>query len=452
LVNDSNSREYTDRLVRFVAELDYARLDPCVRHECLRAFLNALGCAVGGSRHRLVDIAAAALLEFSGQPQATVLGRKTRADTLTAALLNGLSAAAYSFDDTYSDALLHPSGPVAAALLGIAERSPISGPNLMAAFAAGIEVACRLTRAVAVPPAKGELAWSQTGIACGIAASLACAKLLGLDREAMSCAAGIALTESGGTRAAHGTMAASWIFGRAAQAGTRAALLAARGFSGPRAPIEHRHGYAAVFAQAANMSALVEGLGETYELLSNTYKPYPCGSVIHAAIDGVLELRNRLGYAAADVTGIRLRVSHLAVALGMRRHPANDLEAKVSMHHWVAASVVRGKAGLSEGTMSIVEHPEVRRLREAIEIESDTSIAQDAAVVSVRLKDGQWHSHRVEHCSGSREAPMSDQALEAKFVDQAKPILGKARTSALLRACWALPSIDDAAELARLAG
>jgi hypothetical protein len=47
---------------------------------------------------------------------------------------------------------------------------------------------------------------------------------------------------------------------------------------------------------------------------------------------------------------------------------------------------------------------------------------------------------------------MSDQALEAKFVDQAKPILGKARTTALLRACWALPSIDDAAELARLAG
>ncbi len=434
-----------------MARLEPARLDARVRHECLRAFTNAMGCAVGGSRHLLVDVAAAALMPFAGAPQATLFGRAMRADVLTASLLNGLAGAAYSFDDTYSDAMLHASGPITAALLAVAEYRPVPGERLLGALAGGLEVACRLTRAVAVPPAEGELAWSQTGIACGIAAAMACAKLMALNTEAIEAAASIAATEAAGTRAAHGSMAASLIFGRAAQSGARSAVLAASGFTGAPAPLEGPHGFAATYARRPNLAAIVEGLGEQFELLANTYKPYPCGVVIHAALDGILQLRRRLAFEASDVEGIRLRVSPTAHALALRPDPQTDLEAKVSLPHWVAAAAVRGRAGLAEGTMAVVLDPAVRRLRALIEVVADPSLAQEAARVSVRMHEGAWHECLIAHASGSLACPMSDEAITEKSVDQAAAVLGDARASALIRACWDLPSLDDASAIARQA-
>ena len=48
------------------------------------------------------------------------------------------------------------------------------------AFVVGVEATCRLSKAVSVAPAKGNIAWSQTGIACGIGAALAVARLMRL--------------------------------------------------------------------------------------------------------------------------------------------------------------------------------------------------------------------------------------------------------------------------------
>ena len=38
----------------------------------------------------------------------------------------------------------------------------------------------------------------------------------------------------------------------------------------------------------AIVSEVTEGLGERWELLQNTFKPYPCGIVMHAVIDACL--------------------------------------------------------------------------------------------------------------------------------------------------------------------
>ena len=192
----------------------------------------------GARATSLTETAVAALMEFSGAPVASLAGQGRKADILTAALLNGVSGAAYSFDDSYGEAMLHPSGPLVAALLALAERNPVSGQELLVAYAAGLEVACRLTKALTVAPATPELAWSQTGVVGGIAAALACGKLLGLDGPALEWALGIAASEAAGTRASHGSMAASLIFGHAAQIGApcrhpglRAALPRRRGRS-----------------------------------------------------------------------------------------------------------------------------------------------------------------------------------------------------------------------------
>jgi 2-methylcitrate dehydratase PrpD len=450
-VSGQNDTHITRSVVKFVGNLRTESLSVEVLHECDRAFTNAVGCVVGGARHQLVDVASNALVEFGGSPAASALGRGVRTDVLTAALLNGLAGAAYSFDDTYSDALLHPSVPLVAALLPLAERTPINGKEFRAAFAAGMEVACRLTKAVATSPAEPEMAWSQTGIVCGIAVALASGKLMGLSEDALGWAAGIAASEAAGTRATHGSMAASLIFGRASQTGLRAAFLAAQGFTGPSQPLEHRFGFARVFAKSANLPALVDGLGERFELMSNTYKPYPCGLVIHPAIDGVLQLKAARPVAARDVVRIKLVVSPAAVKFGFRPDPIDDLEAKVSLHHWIAVALSRGKAGLAEGTKQVVDEPEVRALRAIIDVVEDPAVSNDAAGVELVLRSGDRLATTVSHCIGSIQRPMTDAELNAKCIDQATLVIGSERAHHLSHACWKLGSLEDVGLIARLA-
>ena len=312
----------SDAVVRFVAALEFDALPERVRHECVRGFVNAIGCAVGGGRHAMVDVARDALREFEGTPNASLLGRGERSDLLNAALLNGVAGAAYSYFDTYSDALLHPAGPVAVALLALSERTPVDGTRFMSAYAAGVEVACRLTRTVAVPPAEGQMAWSQTGIACGPATALAVGKLIGLDAKSLEWAFGIAVSQSAGTRASHGSMAASLIFGQAAQTGLRAALLAANGFTGSSGALEDRYGFANVFSKRAHLPAMVAGLGSEFELMRNTYKPYPCGIVIHPAIE-VAKRDHRFrpgGVGLAEPAGLEhCHLSRPSASLGRAR-------------------------------------------------------------------------------------------------------------------------------------
>ena len=140
--------QVTRTLARFLTESRVDSIPVTVRREAKRALLNFIGCAVGACRHETVQRALAALGEFSGPPQAAVLGRDERLDILHAALVNGMSSHVFDFDDTHLDTAIHPSGPVAAALLAFAEHRPVSGAQFLHAFVLGVEAGWRIGRAV----------------------------------------------------------------------------------------------------------------------------------------------------------------------------------------------------------------------------------------------------------------------------------------------------------------
>ncbi len=441
----------TGPLVTFVHALDFSSLPYPVVHECHRALLDAMGCVVGGARHEIVDRAHDALREFAGPATTTILGRAEQSDALHSVFINGLAGAAYSFFDTYSEALLHPGGPVLSALLAVAERRHVSGQAFLCAFAAGVEVACRLTKMTTIAPAEGNISWSQSGIVGGIAAALAAGKLLELSADQLRSALGIAVSEAAGTRVEHGSMAASLIFGRAAQSGLRAALLAASGFTSSARPIEDRHGFASVFSSKPNFPALVDGLGRQFELLSDTYKPFPTGVVVHPSIDVMLRLKQAHEFNSADITRIALQVTPSAVTFGDRPQPSHDLEAKFSIQHWVAVAAALGKAGIAEGMNDLVSDPDIVKLRSLVDIVGDPSMPLHGARLTVKLRDGRQMHQAVEHCLGSPEAPMSDEDLVVKFINQCVPVIGSDRADALARMCWQVATLENAADLA-LAG
>ena len=159
----TDANEVTRRLAEFAVQLRDNDLPQSVRDEALRGLFNIVGCTVGGARHESVEIVDTTL--DAGTAQATMLGRGRRASLLHCALINCLASSVYSFDDTHEKAVVHPAGPVAAAVLALAEQRTVTGAAALTAFALGVEYICRLSMAISVPPAKGTIAWSQTGIA-----------------------------------------------------------------------------------------------------------------------------------------------------------------------------------------------------------------------------------------------------------------------------------------------
>src|SRR6266567_2599500 len=134
------ARDVTRILARYVVAASPADLPAGVRKEGTRTLLNWVGCAVGGSRHETLDIAIAALSPFSGRAEATVLGRRHRLDIFHAALMNGISSHIFDFDDTHLKTIIHPAGPVASAILALAEHQPVSGEDFLHALVLGAEV------------------------------------------------------------------------------------------------------------------------------------------------------------------------------------------------------------------------------------------------------------------------------------------------------------------------
>ena len=439
----------TRLLASYIVSAEAEDLPDKVRREGLRTFFNWLGCAVGGSRHQTLEIAVAAFKPFSGPPQATVLGRAQRFDILNAALLNGISSHVFDFDDTHLKTVIHPAGPVASAILALAEYQPTSGRDFLNALVLGVEAECRIGSAVY--PAHYDIGWHITGTAGVFGAAAAAGKLLGLDRQRMAWALGLAATQPVGLREMFGTMTKSFHPGRAAQNGLSAALLAAHGYTSSETAIEAKRGWANVLSTHHDYAKITGGLGASYEILFNTYKPFACGIVIHPAIDGCIQLRDQYGLSAAAIDRVELKVNPLVLELTGKRTPQTGLEAKFSVFHACAVAIVEGAAGEKQFSDVAVRDPTIMDLRDRIVATVDPNVPPDAAGIDITLHDGRHLRLYVPHAIGSIERPMTDADLEKKFVGLVEGILPPGRTRRLIDLCWNLEALTDVAEVARVA-
>ena len=438
--------EITRTLARYVIHSSFNRIPEPVKREATRSLVNWVGCAVGGARHEAVERALAALAEFSALPQATVLGRRERLDLVHAALVNGISAHVLDFDDTHLRTLLHASGPVASVLLALSERKPLSGADFLHAFILGIEVESRIANAI-YPNHNAD--WYITGTAGPFGAAAAAGKVLGLDEQRMTWALGIAATLGAGLRQMGGSMAKSLVHGRAGQNGLYAAMLASNGFTGSEEGLEGARGFAKVLAGVVDLGAVTAGLGETYEVSSNTYKPYACGVVAHPVIDGCIRLRAKHGLVPGAIQRIDLIVHPQALKLTGVQSPRSGLDSKWSIFHSAAVALIYGAAGEHEYTDARVIDPVVVALRNRTGATADASLRQDEAHVALTLEGGEVLKQHVEHVVGSVEHPLSDNELEAKFCGLAVDVLGQARAERLVELCWSVAFLDDVAQISR---
>jgi 2-methylcitrate dehydratase PrpD len=439
----------TKILASYVVSARYEDLPSKVRKEGLRTLLNWVGVAVGGSHHETIDIAVDALRPFAGPSQASILGRRERFDVMNAAFINGVSSHIFDYDDTHLKTIIHPAGPVMSAILALAEYRPVDGRAFLNALILGVETECRIGNAVY--PDHYDRGWHITGTAGVFGAAASAGKLLDLSEQQMIWALGLAASQPVGLRESFGSMNKSFNPGRAAGNGLFAAILASKNFTSSNEMIEAKRGWANTISTKQDYNEITDGLGERYEALLNTYKPFACGIVMHPAIDAAIQLRNQYQLKPDQIDTISLRVNPLVLELTGKKTPTAGLEGKFSIYHAVAVAIVEGAAGEKQFSDRAVQDPVIVELRTRVLPVVDPAVKPEQVEMSINLKDGRQLEKSIQHAIGSLEAPMTDHDLETKFTDLADGILASEQIHKLIGLCWSVEKLLNAGDIAKAA-
>jgi 2-methylcitrate dehydratase PrpD len=440
----------TQVLARQSAALEYDAM-PAEAHELARqCVLDYFGVALAGAGDQLVRLLLDELAEAGGAPQASVIGRQTRLPAVAAALVNGAAGHALDYDDVNMAMPGHPSVAILPGLLALAELRRSSGREVITAFVAGYETACRI--GAALQPGHYNLGFHSTGTVGAFGAAAACARLLGLDAEATAMALGIAGTQAGGLKSQFGTMCKPFHAGKAAQNGLLAARLAARGFSSRADIIECVQGFALTHGPDFSPEAALATPEAGLHLFANLFKYHAACYLTHAPIECARRLREQHRLTPEAVAGITLRLDASCERVCNIPTPVDGLQSKFSLRQTVAMALAGvDTASLGAYSAENAHDSALMGLRARIEIDWQDSWPQTLSELEIELTDGRRVTAR--HDAGIPAADIVDQGrrLAAKFDALVEPLHGAPRTRELRGTIAGLDHLRDVAELAKLA-
>ncbi len=440
-------------LAGFASALRIDDLPADVVHQAMRCLVDWLGCTIAGSataEGERVRAGIGALDAGDGSRTAPIVGTRQRAGAGYAALANGIAAHVLDFDDTFNPdrTTIHGSAPLWPAIAAAAELVPVSGVAAVEAFVAGFEVQTRV--AVAAGPGHYDAGWHVTGTVGHIGAAAATARLLGLSPEQTLAAIGTGATQAAGMKVVYGSMGKSLHPGKAAMDGLLSGFLARDGFTSSPEPIEGHRGFLHLFSPDPVPSRAVDGLGDTWYLPRDGFKPYACGSLTHPPAQALLELRAEHDLTADDVEAVDAYVHDYVKTTTGLTEPATGLQGKFSIYHVLAVALADGAALLDQFTDERVADPALAALRDRVHVNIDDDQTKDSARVVLTLKDGRTLERHVAHNLGTPDNPMSDEQLADKLIGLATPVLGSARADEIAATCWRLIELPDIRTLINL--
>lgn len=453
-------------LSRFAATIDAARLDPAVVKAVKTNILDTLSCALAGSSAKAIAEVSGLVREWGGAAQADMFVFGGKFPAHHAAWVNGGMCHARDYDDAHDAAILHAGvTSVPAAIAAGQLRGKLSGADLIAAVAAGLEVTCRLGVGIKVDII--ESGFIYTSLLGYFGATAAAGRALGLTAEEMLNAFGIVYSSVAGNHQV--TRDASLMKrlqpGLAAQAAVVAVQLAKRGIRGAQGVFEGADGFFRVYLRGrVDRDVVIEGLGQRFELMNLSYKPYPCCRDTHTSVDAVLQLRAKAPRPASDIESIRVGVTApgyqmVCVPEHVRLAPRTIVEAQFSIPYTVAASWIDGPLVMRHFTDEGLQRADILDLALRVQPYVDAEIDREwsrfvpPARVTVRFRDGQTVEARVDYAKGHPRNMMTEAEFAAKTMDcatyAARPL--PADTAArLIATVGKLESLPDIAGILRI--
>lgn len=443
----------TERLAAYMAQVRARELPEAAVTACKHRILDTFGAMVSGARMKAGALAISYVEGLGGIAQAAVVASTVRTSAVNAAFANAMCAHADETDDFDPVTKAHPGCSAVPAALAMAQKNGASGVEFIRAVALGYDLGCRLLMALGPDVVRGAHR-SAEGTAATFCALGAAAPLARFDESRMRFAISYAAQQVSGLW--------SWVddedhvekafdfAGMGARNGVMAVTMVEAGMTGVRNVLDDSNNLFAALSSQPQPEAMVEGLGTRFFVTETALKTYSVGYPCQSALDALLTLRKQYDLKAADVRSMVIRLPTDAVGI-----VGNSAMPDVNCQHLAAVALLKGAVTFADShDVSLMSESEVVAVRDRIQLLGDASLMDPAAprgaIVEVTLSNGMHVNHHTKFPPGTRENPLSSDAVSAKARDLMTPVLGAAKSGRLIEQVNSLERLDDVRRLAPL--
>ena len=445
----------TKALVNYISSLSFDDFDAVTLKEAKVHLLDSIGACLAGARQPESEMTAAAMFDVMSEGNIPVPGRPQKTDILTAALLTGTAAHGLELDDGFRPAGAHPGVVVVPTILAAGYKDGVDGKTFMKALIAGYEVLGRI--GAVMHPRQRDRGYHTTGISGVFAAAAALGVLRGFSAETLEHAFGIAASTASGINSHHlGGDVKRAHPGFAARGGMTAALMAEKGYLGARDILEGRVGFYNTFAgnddgkaDYANADILTAGgqINSPFVIADCYIKPHACCRHHHPILDCVIDIMTVEDLKAEDVKTVDVRTIRVAAVLASVGWE-DMTPAQMSVPYTTAIALRHRSVMLKHFAKSYREdetiNDEIAKIKITVDPELD-KLYPDArpSEVNIITTDGRTFNRRVLEPLGSVRNQLSSDALMAKYLSLAEPIVGAQRAKDIADQVANIETMDD---------
>ena len=380
-----------------------------------------LATVVGAHDQGAGQVARKALSAWSQNGRAPVF-QGGRQSPLTAALVNGTFAHCLDYDDTHLGCLAHLSGPTWAAALAMTAELQSGDQEALKAFVTGFETGAKIG-GLKFGETVNKRGFHATSVLGRFSAAAAASSLMGLNKDQIVNALGIAATTAGGLVASFGTMSKPFHAGKAAMDGVLAAQLASCGFEAKKDLLE-TGGDNLAAALIQNGEAGIQELhfnGE-WEILQNTFKPYAACLLVHPAVSSARDIFSQID--GREIKKVQARINPMVERFAAKTDPKEPLEGKFSIAYCAALGLCGHDASEQDFTAKRLGDTKVREMMAKVELANDDSIATTAASMTVTFADGSELTADTPLALGNPGNPLGWEGMRRKFMSLVEPVYG----------------------------
>ena len=438
--------DVTGRLARYMVSARERALPQNVLIECKHRILDTFAAMVSGSRMNPGVMAVKYVKGLGGDEQASVIGASFRTTAVNAALANAMCAHADETDDFEPVTKAHPGSAVVPAALAMAEKEGRSGEEFIRAVALGYDLTCRLLMALGPDLVRGSHR-SAEGTSSTFGALGAAASLARLDERGMRFAISYAAQQVSGLW--------SWVkdedhvekafdfAGMGARNGVTAVSMVQAGLTGVADVLDGSHNLFIALSTDPKPEAMLEGLGNRFYVTETAIKTFSVGYPIQSPLDAILTLRRKFGLTPDNVRSILVKLPTDATGI-VDKSAMPD----VNCPHLVAVALVKGAVSFVDShDQALMHDPKILEQRAKVTVTGEAALMDPAAprgaIVEVTLTDGRKVDHFTKFPPGTKENPLSTEAVSAKARDLIAPVLGSDKTEKLIQQINKLETIDD---------
>ena len=446
----ASSADVTGRVARYMADARNRNVPPQVARETKHRILDTLAAIVSGATLTPGAIAVRYVRAQGGVPEASVLTTSIRTSAVNAALANAMFAHADETDDVEPVTKTHPGSAVVPAALAVGERDDRSGAELLRAVTLGYDLCCRWLMALGPNHVRATHRAAE-GVGATFGAAAAAASMARLDETGMRYALSYAAQQVSGVwsweRDLEHIEKAFDFAGMGARNGVSAALMVQTGFTGVPDVLEGEHNALEAHSSQPHPEEMVSGLGTRFFVTESAIKTFSVGFPVQAALDAFFTLQREHRFTLNDVSRIVVRLPADGAAIVDNRSMPD-----VNCQYLIAVALIDGALSFEDShSYERMRDPQLLVVKQRVQLVADRTLMDPAAPrsgrVEVSLRDGRTVSHFTRHPPGSKENPLDTQEVAAKARGLMVPVLGAAKTEALIQRVNSLEELKSVREL-----